>query len=138
MHDRELDRQVAELLGDKEIAVPREDSEFKTAWQDTRGGIHYTTDGGPPFYSAGGEYGTAPLILAEVARRGKHSAYVYALDRTFDRYGEIRPGDTEYTWALLTATPEQHCRAFLIACQGGIRLRAAPGGQEGRTDGPNT
>jgi hypothetical protein len=122
MHDRALDYQVAALLGDKPVG--------NRGWRNTQGHTTWTTDGGPPFYSAGEEWGTPPLLLAEIEKRGLRAEYCEALMHILD------PGETyalydtaiesshpsahmpSFVWLLLTATPERHCRAFVEVCRG--------------------
>lgn len=55
-----------------------------------------------------------PVLWAEVQRRALRAKYLDAIEQVL--------GITEYPmssvdeWALLTATPEQHCRAFVEVC----------------------
>jgi len=79
-------------------------------------------EGGPAWVDASGTWqacawafhplrdsAAIPLLLAEVERRGKKGQYLdYLIAHT-----AINTDARDQAWRLLTATPEQHCRAFL-------------------------
>jgi hypothetical protein len=110
MHDRALDYQVAALLGDKPVG--------NRGWRNTQGHTTWTTDGGPPFYSAGEEWGTPPLLLAEIEKRGLRAEYCEALEDILRIVNPWSCASVDAEWKLLTATPERHCRAFVEVCRG--------------------
>lgn len=105
MHDQALDEQVARLLG--------------TPWTKPHHGPCCTCQ------TCGWEYDECqcryskdvektPLLMAEIARRGLQRRYVgwfYKHVCTDDMDGR------DETWAIMTATPEQHCRAFVAAIE---------------------
>lgn len=115
MSEHEIREAVARLLGWNGDGM---------WWWEPDGVEEFAGDCLPSFRSF------VPLILPEVEKRGRQAEYLAALVRglgfstdwvsgdpaVFDLQMWLNTSaDAESVWRLLTATPEQHCRAFVEA-----------------------
>ena len=110
---RELDAQVARALGWTEMELRKTPQLFFPGqYDETLYGLdpEGRTPTRVPYFSR--DPTTTPTLLAEIERRDLIIMYLAAL-RRITRDGNV--DDWWQDWNLLTATPEQHARAFVEA-----------------------
>ena len=104
---KELDMAVARALGFRVVkdAVNVRGCQIGTAG---RNGFDL------PYYSEDARL--VALLLAEIERRLLKWEYLDVLADSVAAKERTSISNAVVTWAILTATPEQHCRAFIAVC----------------------
>lgn len=103
---KELDIAVARALG---YRVVRDAQNVRGVQVGTAGRKGHDL----PYYSE--DYALIPVLLAWIEAHGLCDTYIDAL---LPDYHSFEPMSKPDLFALLRATPEQHCRAFIACTQG--------------------
>jgi hypothetical protein len=105
---RELDAEVAELMGWTQVVV--------TPFDNVYGNRSATDRAQVPAYST--SLDACAAVEAEIARRGLTPEYVWALNGLLGVVPDYEWPSADDWWIVVTADAATRCRAAVLACRG--------------------